>query len=113
MMTRDDLEHRITEIVSNYIDNAADLNDPQLRINPASLDIGVVTSHEMLAEIEDFNEVLESAAAVEGDADQEDTNNQVVQTPDFYSLRELTLHTPDGHMIPDTEAIGEIAAIYI
>lgn len=111
-MTRKELTDRLTEIVSEYIENAAELRDPQLRINPASLDIGVVTAREMDAELEDFDEMMEGAVAAHGLADQDDSDYQVSRTPDFYSLKELTKKDASGRLVPDADAIGSIASEY-
>lgn len=111
-MTRKELNERLTEIVSQYIANAGMLVDPQIRINPVSMDIGVVTAKEMFAEIEDYDEMLEGAAAVEGAADEEKDDYQVSQDPDFYSVKELTVTGPDGKLRPDAAAIDEIAGQY-
>lgn len=111
-MTRKELNEKLTGIVREYIDNERALIDPQIRINPVTLDIGVVTAKEMFAELEDYDEMLEGAAAVDGAADEEKDDYQVAQDPDFYSVRELVFTRPDGKQSPDPAAIEAIAEKY-
>lgn len=112
-MTRTELTDKLAGIVSAYIANESALTDPQIRINPMTLDIGVVTAKEMFAEIEDYDEMLEESAAAEGAADEEESEFQVAQNPDFYSVKELVIKNTDGTQHPDITSIQDIAGKYL
>lgn len=112
-MTRKELNETLTGIVNQYIANADSLIDPQIRINPATLEIASVSMKDMLAEMEHNIETVEQAAGAQGAEFEDDTDYQVSRNPDFYSVKDLTEPGPDGTLRPDLKAIDEIAGIYL
>lgn len=112
-MTREEFIKTVDTLVERYIENADsfDLN-PQLRINPATFDMTIVNSSDMLDEIEDSNEAIEDAAAAERAATEEYTDYQVSRNPDFYAVNSLTKTSADGKTSPDSNAIAKVAEIY-
>lgn len=112
-MTRDEFTAAVTRLVQEYIDNFERFDsDPQIRVNPVTLAVGIVNGSEMFAEIEDSDEAVESAAGAQGDESEADTDYQVRQNPDFYALRQLLRHEEGGKTVPDAYAINSIAANY-
>lgn len=118
-MKREEFVKAVTDLVQRYIDNF-DLfdSDPQLRVNPASLEMSLVNSSEMRTAIEYSDEALEEAAASQGATYEDSTDLQVRQNPDFYPLRTLlTPHPAPGFAPtispgPDAKAIDAVAAVY-
>lgn len=111
-MTQKELTRELTEIVSRYIANADSLVDPQIRINPSTRHVTVVSCEDMLAELDDSIDNVEEAAGAQGAAWEEYTDYQASRDPDFYSVRQLTFKGPDGVWHPDLEAIESIASAY-
>ena len=113
-MTREELIERIKHAVMQYAEGA-DLFDsnPQLRINPATFDVEAVNGSDFLEEIADNNEAIEDEAAADGAENEDATDWQVDQNPDFYSIKEYVVTDADGKMKPDTRAIERLAAQYL
>ena len=112
-MTVTDLTEAITKAVNEYIENFDRFDsNPQIRVNPSTLDAQLVNGSDMLAELGDNDEAIEDAAAADGLRDEEGTDFQVTQNPDFYPVKPLLGQTPNGATIPSASAIREIAAKY-
>lgn len=80
----------VKRIVGNYVADRNEMSeDPQLRINPMSLHMSVVTADEMQNEIAYTDEDIEVNAAAEGDESESSDDYEGKQDPDFYPLREL------------------------
>lgn len=89
-MDKKEFIENVKRIVSNYADNRDEMqNDPQLRINPLTLHMSVVTAAEMQNEIAYTDEDIDAAAAAEGDATESADDYEARQDPDFYPLRDL------------------------
>ncbi|MCX4331772.1 MAG: hypothetical protein OSJ24_06210 [Muribaculaceae bacterium] len=111
-MTRDDFIRSIGRMIQLYIDNADRFDsNPQLRVNPATLDASVVNGSDMLAELENSNENVEIEAGAEGAGAQDDADFQAGRNPDFYAVSRLVSETADRTR-PDLAAIAELAESY-
>ena len=112
-MTNTKLVSAIGNAVERYIEDYDIYDqDPHIRINPANLNVAIVNGRDMLDEIEDSNEAVEDAAGAKGAASEQSTDFQVTQNPDFYALNRLVIVMDDGHMVPNDDAIKNIAANY-
>ncbi len=112
-MTNTKLVSAIGNAVERYIEDYDIYDqDPHIRINPANLNVAIVNGRDMLDEIEDSNEAVEDAAGAQGAASEQSTDFQVTQNPDFYALNRLVIVMDDGHMVPNDDAIKNIAANY-
>lgn len=102
-MDKKEFIDNVKRIVSNYTADRNEMtSDPQLRINPMTLHMSVVTAQEMQNEIGYTDEDIEVNAAAEGDANESADDYEAKQDPDFYPLRQLS----------SDEAIEEIAKNY-
>lgn len=89
-MDKTEFIENVKRIVSNYSENQGEMgDDPQLRINPMTLHMSVVTAQEMQNEIGYTDEDIEANAAAEGDETESSDDYEGKQDPDFYPLREL------------------------
>lgn len=112
-MTVTDLTQAITKAVQEYIDNFDRFDsNPQIRINPVTLDVLLVNGSDMLDEIGDNDEAIEDAAAADGLRDEEGADYQVSQNPDFHPVKSLLGETPTGVNIPSPTAIASLASRY-
>lgn len=111
-MTSQDLYSKILELVKGYIQNFSSLgSNPQIRINPMTLDVEYADGRELQQDIADNDEAVESAAGAEGLESQDASDYQARQDPDYFSVERLLLHTPEG-VEPDTDAIEAITRYY-
>lgn len=89
-MDKTEFIDNVKRIVANYAENRDELtDDPQLRINPLTLHMSVVTAAEMQNEIAYTNEAIDAEAAAEGDQTESSDDYEEKQDPDFYPLRTL------------------------
>ena len=111
-MNKQEFSDLVTKNVNFYILNFDRFdNNPQLRINPDSLEVDVVSGEDFQEEIEDSDEAVENAAIAQGMETQEASDFQVKQNPDFYSVKGLLKPVGDTD-IPNPDTIAEIVAIY-
>lgn len=102
----------VTHIIQVYLNNADSFDsNPQLRVNPATLRATVVNGSDMLAELELNDENVESAAAAEGLASQDDDDFQASRNADFYAVSRL-IRENGGKPAPNLEAIIEMTETY-
>lgn len=112
-MTREEFKKDIENNVDFYINNFDRFDtNPQLRVNPDTLNVTLVNGSDILSEIGDNNEALEAAAAAHGMAYQEAADFQVTQNPDFYAVKNLLEVVSDDKTIPDEANIEEIVKTY-
>lgn len=111
-MDKENFKKILKDAVQEYIDNFDRFDsNPQIRINPESLTVALVNGSDMIAEIEDSDEAVEDAAHAQGMADQEASDYQVKQNPDFYPVKKLL--QPKGNSdIPSGLAIERILIKY-
>lgn len=111
-MENTQLEAAIIKAVEEYIANFDRYDsNPQVRINPATLEVTLVNGSDRLAEVEDSDEAIENAALAHGMANQEAMDYQVTQNPDFYAVKPL-LRPHGDTSVPDRRAILAIARHY-
>lgn len=113
-MTRDKLIDKITSLLDVFIYNMDCFdNNPQLRVNPLSFDLTIVNGSDMLEEIENSNEAIEDSAGSDGMENEDSTDYQVKQNPDFYPVKNLIEEEQEGKFIPDKKAISDFASNYL
>lgn len=89
-MDKQEFIDNVKRIVSNYAQNRDEMtSDPQLRVNPLSLHMSVVTAQEMQNELAYTDEDIDAEAAAEGDMTEASDDYEEAQDPDFYPLRTL------------------------
>ena len=112
-MTREEFKKSIVDNVNTYINNFYRFDsNPQIRINPDTLAVTLVNGNDMYAEIGDNDEAIESAAASHGMANQEASDFQVTQNPDFYSVKNLLEVVADDKTLPDEKSIEDVVGNY-
>lgn len=112
-MNRKEFTDAVTDMMQTYTGNERAFdNNPQLRVNPMTLDATVVDGRDMLAEIADADETLEASAAAEGSMSEEAADYQDSRTPDFYPVFDLLRLTAEGIAVPDASAIDAVADVY-
>lgn len=112
-MTKEQLTFAINQAVELYIANANRFDgNAQLRVNPASLGIDLVSGEDMLKAIAYADEAIEDAAASDGLANEDATDLQASQNPDFYPITTL-ISRADGAAKPDAKAIAAVVARYL
>lgn len=103
----------VSRILQNYINNSRYFDsNAQLRVNPATKAATIVNGSDMLAELADSDEAIEDAAAADGLRDEDSTDYQASQNPDFYSVKMLIQSGPSGKDEPSLPAIVQIADSY-
>lgn len=111
-MAQKELADKIYDLVKEYIENFDRFDsNPQIRVNPDSLQVELVNGSDFRAEIEDSDEAVENAAIAQGMETQESSEYQVKQNPDFYSVKKLLKAAGDTD-VPDKDAIAEIVTTY-
>lgn len=113
-MKHEEFVKLICSLVEEYIDNF-DMFDsnPQIRVNPVSLDAALVNGSDMLSELEDSNEAVEDAAGARGAETEDASDYQVKQNPDFYPVKELLRVSDVEKTGPDAAKIESLAAKYV
>lgn len=112
-MTREQFTKAVTDTVQLYIDNFDRFGaNPQIRVNPATLAVTLETGDDLLSEIADNDEALESAAGAQGAATEEASDFQVRQNPDFYAAADLVEVNATGHGRPCVKAIDRVVSNY-
>lgn len=111
-MDAKEFKGHLVDAVQMYIDNFDRFDsNPQLRVNPVSLRVDLVNGSDLIAEIEDSDEAVEDAAASQGMANDDATDYQVKQNPDFYPVKKLL--QPDGNTdVPSEKEIDRIVREY-
>ena len=103
----------VARMLQLYISNSKSFeSNAQLRVNPATKAATIVNGSDMLAELADSDETIEDAAAADGLRDEDATDFQASQNPDFYSVRMLIQDNPSGGEEPSMPAICQLAASY-
>lgn len=113
MITREEFEKAIKDLVQEYIDNFDRFDsNPQIRVNPELLYVEVIDGSAMLEGIGDSDEAIEDAAYAEGDETMSATDYQAKENPDFYPVKELLKSTGAHSSEPDMKKIMAIADNY-
>lgn len=113
-MTREEFIKRLEHAVEEYAEGANFFDaNPQLRINPLTLEVEAVNGEDYLKEIADNMETIEDEAAADGAEDEDATDYQASQNPDFYSIKEYVVTDSEGKMKPNLRAIERLAGKYL
>lgn len=111
-MDSKDFTDKITGMIRLYLENADSFDsNPQLRVEPETLQATIVNGSDMLAEIDNSDENVEAAAAAQGMESQADTDYQASRNPDFYPVSTL-ISKRCGKTAPCKKAITELVAAY-
>lgn len=112
-MTRKNFTDSIMTLVDGFIANYDEFdNDPQLRVEPATLNVSIVSGDERTAEMAYSQEALEGAAAVEGVEGEDADDLQVRRNPDFYAMRNLIKTVGEPQPVPARKAIKDVVDMY-
>lgn len=112
-MDRQQFIKHVTSLVDMYIENFDRFDsDPQIMVNPVSLDVRIVSEEDKLAQISDSDEAIENAAAAQGDETEQALDFQAKQDPEFYPVKKLLKNTSDKKTVADMKAIETIADNY-
>lgn len=113
MMTREEFIKVVETLVAQYIaEGVVPQSNAQLRVNPVSKSVAIVSNDEYLSEIADNIETTEDAAAADGLASETSTDWQSSQNPDFYPILTLLHKDRQGNYTINTPAIDHLATIY-
>ena len=112
-MKRDEFTNSVAEVVQNYIDNFYEYDkNPMLRVNPDLKLVEVENGYGFREDVGYDDEVIEEAAAAEGDASESSTDNQAKQNGDYYPVREFFTVDGEGKGSVDKAAINRLADRY-
>lgn len=113
-MTRKEFTDRIYGIVNNYINYYIDGrgDDPQIRVNPLSLYTDLVADRDHMLDIGYSDEAIGEAAAADTETYADAMDRQARQNPDYYPVKSLITHDPEGKAVADTRAIDTLVGAY-
>lgn len=112
-MTRQDFIDAVTGLVGEFIFEGGNKEAAsQLRVNPESKEIALESEADFLSEIADNDEAVEDAAAADNAQEDEATDWQVKQNPDFYPVSTLIRANAKGEMEVDKRAVSRLADKY-
>ncbi len=112
-MKREEFIVHLTDLVNDYINfYVGNDAEPQIRINPESLNAEFVDSSEELYDIDESDAVVEEAAAADDSAAEDADDFQSAQNPDYYAIHSLVKIDSDGSVRADAKAIEAVADIY-
>lgn len=112
-MTRDEFTALVRKAIELYMGSFEQYDaNPQIKINPATLDIQLVNGSEMFTDIEYSDEAIEEAAGADDPEYEDAMDAQARQNPDFYAVKKLITKDPDGHPTPSAEGIAFIVSTY-
>lgn len=112
-MEKKDFITAVTRMVQRYIDRE-DHEDPdsQISVNPVTHFVDLVPAKDFLASLADSEEAIENAAYAFGGRDEEYTDFQASENPDFYPARSLVVYEDRKKPYPDAAAIEKLAETY-
>lgn len=112
-MERKQFTDSVIEVVQNYIDSFYEFDkNPMLRVNPKLLLVEVENGYGFQEDLGYSDEVVEEAAAAEGDASMSDTDYQASQNFDYYPVREFIVTDSEGRGSVDKKAVERLADKY-
>lgn len=112
-MTRAEFITHLTDVVNDYIQfYIGHDRDPQIKINPLSLNTEFVPAGDELRDIAFSDEAVEEAAAADEPASEDATDYQARQDPDYYSVKAFVKTDADGKTYADKKAIEAVADVY-
>ena len=112
-MKREEFVKSVAELVQLYIDNFERFDEnPQLRVNPALLDVEIENGSAFLDDIGLSDEVIENAAYAEGDETESADDFQASQNYEYYPIRTFLKKTGEHTAVPDMDKINQMADKY-
>lgn len=112
-MERKEFTNSVAEVVQGYIDNFYEYDkNPMLRVNPDLKLVEVENGYGFRDDVGYDDEVIEEAAAAEGDASESNTDNQAKQNGDYYPVKEFFTVDAHGKGTVNTAAIEKLADRY-
>lgn len=112
-MNAQEFRHTVESAVKAYLAYPEMFDgNPQLRVNPDTLEVMRVDGSDLREEIETSDEAVENAAIAQGAETEEASDYQVTQNPDFYAIKSLVREDAGGKSVPDVKAIDKIVNIY-
>ena len=112
-MKRTEFTQSVIDLVKNYISDFYEFDgNAQLRVNPELLLVEIENGYAFRKDIGYSDEVVEEAAAAEGDADMSNTDYQARQNFDYYEVKDFIKVDKDHHGTPDVAAIEKLADKY-
>lgn len=112
-MTRKEFIDAISHAVTLYIESPEYFDaNPQLRVNPATLDVVAVNGKDAYEDMAFSEEAIEEETAAQGDETEDATDFQSSQNPDFYAIKDYVVKEPDGKMRINVKAVEELAESY-
>lgn len=113
-MTQEELITAINHAVTLYTNSPEYFDsNPQLRINPATLDVTIINGNDMMKGIAFSDEAIEEEALVDGDESESATDFQASQDPDFFPVKKYVRIDVHGKNVPDMKMIKKLAETYI
>ena len=113
IMDKEEFIETLKNIISNSIEEFNELG-PQamLAINPVTHYITMDAGDDIQYDIADADETIEDGAAAQEPEEEDSTDYQASQNPDFYSLRSFIKRDSKGRMVPDEKEIEKVIAVY-
>lgn len=113
-MIRQEFTTTLNRMVQKYIENFTMYDsNPQLRVNPATLEMTIINGRDMMLELAENDEVVEAAAGAERPDEKDADDMQVRQNPDFYAVKTQLLEIHKGEEpTPSARGIADIADVY-
>lgn len=112
-MNKQDFLDKISTLVDRYIEDFGSFDsNPQLCVNPATLDVTIVNGSDMLRSIDYSDEAIEEAAGAERAEAEDATDYQVRRNPDFYAVKRYLKKDADGKAVHDGDAIRSLSDVY-
>ena len=112
-MKRNEFIDTVSGLVWVYINNEDMLGkNAQIRVNPVSLYVDLISDREFLQSLADSQEAIENAAYAHDAAQYEAADYQAQQNPDFYPAQSLLEQTAEGKPEPSKEKIEALASNY-
>lgn len=113
-MTNKELIEAISHAVNLYIDSQEYFDaNPQLRINPATLDVVIENGKDAYKDMAFSVEAIEEETAAQGDETEDATDFQASQNPDFYAVKDYVEKDPDGKLKINIKAVEKLANSYL
>lgn len=112
-MNKDEFAETMRNIVAGYIAKFYEIgSEAQLSINPVTKFISVDVGNNIQSDIADAEEAVEEAAGAENPVDEDFSDYQAEQNPDFYPLRSFVISDGSGAHKPDDKAIVQLIDRY-
>lgn len=113
MTTRKDFIEGVTTALAHYLDDFELFQpNPQLSVNPATFYVEMVSGPMMAASLDVSDQVTENEAAADGDATEDAADENAMENPDYYPVRQFLIVKEGSPVKVSTEAITALADKY-